>query len=183
MVCYIQSLCLSLTEIKDWISLYGKFSQKIIPQIVFIILGRMSRDFGLKAAELVFLIVTAFSRIQEELFLEQLKQISPNSYDYLDKIPMEHWHNTQWIKTWKFPSGDRLPPRYCMVTSNTSECINSMTDDYRSEGWTDLLERVLQKMVEKISENRQQYRTVDGDDVVNNIKQVLKECFRAAAAM
>ena len=70
-----------------------------------------------------------------------------------------------------------------MVTSNTSECINSIIDDYRSEGWTDLLEGVLWKMAEKISENRQQYQTVDGNDVVTKVKQVLKECFPAAAAM
>ena len=96
---------------------------------------------------------------------------------------MEHWHNTQWIKTQKFPPESRLPPRYGMVMSNTSECINSMIDYYRNEGWTDLLEGVLWKMAEKISENRQWYQMVDGNDVVNKVKQVLKECFYAAAAM
>ena len=112
-----------------------------------------------------------------------LKQISPNVYEYLDNIDMEHWHNMQWIKTQKFPPEAQLPPRYGVVTSNTSECINSMIDDYRSEGWTDLLEGVLQKMAEKISENRQHYRMVDGNDVVTKVKQVLKECFHTAAAM
>ena len=56
----------------------------------------------------------------------------------------------QWIKTQKYPADARLPPRYGVVTSNTSECINSMIDDYRSEGWTDLLEGLLWKMAEKI---------------------------------
>ena len=83
---------------------------------------------------MVFPIATAFSTIQEEKFLEQLKQISPNAYVYLDNIPIEHWHNTQWIKTWKFPLEARLPPRHGVVTSNTSECINSIIDDYKSEG-------------------------------------------------
>ena len=80
------------------------------------------------------------------------------------------------------PTGSK-PPRYGVVTSNTSECINSMIDDYRSEGWTDLLEGVLWKKAEKISENRQQYRIVDEDDVVSKVKQVSKEYFHAAAAM
>ena len=40
-VIHIQSLCLSLTGIKDWISDYPKFSQGIMQQIVFIILSRM----------------------------------------------------------------------------------------------------------------------------------------------
>ena len=38
-------------------------------------------------------------------------------------------------------------------------------------------------MTEKISENRQLYKTVDSDDVVNKVKQVLKEHFHSAAAM
>ena len=41
MVIHIQSLCLSQTGIKDWISLNGKFSQEIMQQIVFIILSRI----------------------------------------------------------------------------------------------------------------------------------------------
>ena len=41
MVIHIQSLCLSPTGIKDWISYYLKFSQRIMQQIVFIILSRM----------------------------------------------------------------------------------------------------------------------------------------------
>ena len=89
----------------------------------------------------------------------------------------------QWIRTWKYPPEGKLTPRYGVVTSNTSECINSMIDEYRSEGWIDLLEGVLWKMAEKISENRQWYQTVDGNDVVSKVKQVLKACFHAAAAI
>ena len=70
-----------------------------------------------------------------------------------------------------------------MVTSNTSECINSMIDDHRSDGWTDLLEGILCKMMEKISENRQLYKAVDSADVVNKVKQVLKYHFHSTAAM
>ena len=38
-------------------------------------------------------------------------------------------------------------------------------------------------MAEKISENRQWYKMVDGDDVVNKVKQVLKDHFHSAAVM
>ena len=58
-----------------------------------------------------------------------------------------------------------------------------MIDDYRCEGWTDLLEGVLWKMAEKISENTPWYQMVDEDDVASKVKQVLKECFHAAAAI
>ena len=38
-------------------------------------------------------------------------------------------------------------------------------------------------MMEKISENRQLYKAVDSDDMVNKVKQVLKDHFHSAAAM
>ena len=36
-------------------------------------------------------------------------------------------------------------------------------------------------MTEKTSENRQLYKAVDSDDLVNKVKQVLKGCFHSAA--
>ena len=55
-----------------------------------------------------------------------------------------------------------------------------MINDYHSEEWTDLLEGILQKMTEKISENRQRYKTIHGNEVVSKVKQVLKEHFHSA---
>ena len=43
----------------------------------------------------------SFLTIQEESLLEQLRTKSASAYDYLDKIPMEQWCNTQWIATRK----------------------------------------------------------------------------------
>ena len=62
------------------------------------------------------------------------------TYEYLLKIPITHWWNTQWEITRELPLPERLPSRYGVVTSNTSECINAMIEDYRSEGWTELVE-------------------------------------------
>ena len=95
--------------------------------------------FGAKAGEMVFPIAHAFYMIQEEMLLEELKMKSANAYEYLENIPMEHWCNMQWILTWKCPPWHQ----YDVVTSNTTECINSMIDDYDSEGWTNLLEGIL----------------------------------------
>ena len=89
----------------------------------------------------------------------------------------------QGITTWKLPPQQQLPSWSSVVTSNTSDCINSMIDDYRSGGLTDLLEGILQKMTEKTSENRQLYKAEDSDDVVHKEKQILKDHFHSAAAM
>ena len=55
--------------------------------------------FGAKAVEMVFPIAHGFSMIQEETLLELLEAKSVNAYEYSEKIPLEHWHNTQWIIT------------------------------------------------------------------------------------
>ena len=55
-----------------------------------------------------------------------------------------------------------------------------MINNYRSDGWT---VGNTTKMTEKISENRQLYNAVDSDDVVNKVKQILKDYFHRAAAM
>ena len=96
---------------------------------------------------------------------------------------MEQWCNVQEITTQKLPPQQQLLPWYSVVTSNTSEWINPMIDDYRSDGWTDWLEGILQNMTENISENRQLYKAADSDDVVHKVKQILKDCFHSAAAM
>ena len=104
-------------------------------------------QFGPKAAEMVFPIPTAFLTMQEETLLSRLQTKSASAYEYLGRIPMEQWHNKQWVMMRKLPPTQRLPPRYGVVTSNTSECFNSMIDDYRSEGGTDLLEGTLHRMM------------------------------------
>ena len=58
-----------------------------------------------------------------------------------------------------------------------------MIDNYRSDRWTDLLEGTLWKMTEKISENKQLYKAVDSDDVVNKVKHIFKDRFHSLAAV
>ena len=55
--------------------------------------------------------------------------------------------------------------------------------DYRSDGWTDLLEGTLCKMMERISEKRQLYSMEQVGDVVSKVNQTLKDRFQSAAAM
>ena len=65
-----------------------------------------------KQQKCIPIIADAFSMIQEEILLQQLKLKSARAYDYVEKIPMEHWHNMQWITMWKYPPQHRLPPQY-----------------------------------------------------------------------
>ena len=84
-------------------SLSEFFSMNHATNCVHHIKQNVITQFGLNAAEMVFSIATAFSTIQEETLLEQLKNKSASAYDYLEKIPMEQWCNMQWITRWKLP--------------------------------------------------------------------------------
>ena len=100
MVIHIHSLCLSQTGIKDWISPWQRFfPNNHTTNCVHHNKQNVKSRFGAKAAEIVFLIAPAFSMIQEEPLLEQLKTELANVYEYLQNIQMEYWHNTQWILT------------------------------------------------------------------------------------
>ena len=89
----------------------------------------------------------------------------------------------QWVTTRKDPIPQRLPAQYGVVTSNTSECINSMMEEYWGESWTDLLEGIICRMTQRIHDKRQEYNKERGDDVVLKVKAILGESFHKAAAM
>ena len=59
----------------------------------------------------------------------KLQEQSQREIEYLAKIPNTKWQSTQWSTTRKFPMPQRLPAWYGIVTSNTSELINSMIDE------------------------------------------------------
>ena len=96
---HIPSLCLSPTGIKDWMSLSEIFPRNHATNCVHHIKQNVKTKFGPKAAEMGFPIATAFSTIQEETSLSQLKTKSARAYEYLDRTPMEQWHNMHCIKT------------------------------------------------------------------------------------
>ena len=54
------------------------------------------------------------------------------------------WEKSQW-STGAICNALQCGNMCGVVMSNTSECINSMIDDYQSEGWTDLMEGILKK--------------------------------------
>ena len=78
---------------------------------------------------MVFPIAKAFSTVVEETYWMKLQEQSERAFNYLTKIPITQWQNMQWITTRKIPLPERLPAWYGIVTSNTSESINSMIDE------------------------------------------------------
>ena len=56
------------------------------------------------------------------------------------------WKCSQWID-WQHPY---LPPRYGMVTSNTSETVNNMFTEARDVAWMEDLEKIVDIMSTRI---------------------------------
>ena len=106
--CHQWRMVIHIVVVSDRDKGLDKSSSEIFPRnhatnCVHHIKQKVKTQFSLKAAEMVFPIANAFSMIQEETLLEQLKMKSAGAYDYLEKFPMEQWCNTQWITTWKLP--------------------------------------------------------------------------------
>jgi transposase-like protein len=108
----------------------------------------VAQRFGNTAAKEVLKIAKCFSQLQETYHLENLKKISRGAYEYLMGIPREKWRTTTWV------AEERLPRRYGIVTSNTSECTNSMLLECRLLCWMEAIERILLIITTRIDDNR-----------------------------
>ena len=82
---------------------------------------------GAECATYVFQIARTFSTRQQQSFMDkQVHKIKAGAASYLEHID-GLWKNTSWLE-----ENPRLPPRYGILTSSTSECVNSMFLEARS---------------------------------------------------
>ena len=88
--------------------------------------ANVQQKFGMKAASFVVSIARLFSTRQEEFLLEKLRNTNKAAHNYLMKILANRWRSSEWLQN------DTLPPRFGIITSNTSESSNSMIDEYRN---------------------------------------------------
>ena len=86
------------------------------------------QKFGIIASRNVMAISKSFSTRQEQFLLSQVQSVCPKAHDYLCNIEPSKWRSTEWLQN------TELPPRYGITTSNSSESVNSMIENYRNEG-------------------------------------------------
>ena len=73
-----------------------------------------------------------------------------------------------------------LPPRYGIVTYNTSECVNNMFDDARNVGW---LERIVDIMSTRISHCCMKHADRQASEVVPRVSKIMKHRWDASASI
>ncbi len=131
------------------------------------------QQFGVKAGDKFRDIGMCYSISKEEKLFEELRKINKNAETYILKMNPERWRNTQW---WK---NNSLPPRYGILTSNSSESCNSMFKDARTCGWLASLDKMLHITQVKIASLRDAYKDKTG--MITCYKDDYKEKFNKSA--
>jgi hypothetical protein len=125
------------------------------------------RGFGQQCARLVFPLARTLSTLREAELLGKMRSIKPAAVTYVLGMNNGMWRGTSWMN-----ESHPLPPRYGILTSNSSESANSMLADARKLGWLEAVEKILDVMSTKISQRRQKYKQRDGNEVVQRVAQV-----------
>lgn len=140
--------------------------------------ANVSQRFGQECARYVCGIAKTHSTRYANHLLEIVRKIKPAAADYIENVNDTYWRSTSWLQT-----ENKLPPRFGIVTSNTSECVNSMLADARAVGWLEAIERIVDIMSTRIYNCRTKYVDRDPSDVVSRVAQILKVRWDAAASM
>jgi MULE transposase domain/Ulp1 protease family, C-terminal catalytic domain len=139
--------------------------------------ANVRQRFGAECASYVFPIARTFSTRQQQFFMDKVHKIKTGAASYLENID-GLWKNTSWLE-----ENPRLPPRYGILTSNTSECVNSMFLEARSLPWLDATEKIIDIMTSKISTNRRKYLTKAPQGIVARVAQEMKTEWDSAASL
>jgi hypothetical protein len=141
--------------------------------------ANVAQRFGLKCSQLVYRIAKTFSTRYENRLFETMRNTQPAAVRYLlDHMKDIRWRGTSWLD-----DELALPPRYGIVTSNTSESVNSMLSDARDVGWLQAVEKIVDIISTKIYRCRQKYKDCHAHGIVPIVAQVMKKRWDIAASL
>ena len=91
-------------------------------------------------------IATTFSTRTASLLLDEICKLKTEAATYLEIIKESGvlWRSSQWYSD--SPSPVQLPPRYRIITSNTSESASSLLSEARDLGWLKAVNKILDIM-------------------------------------
>jgi hypothetical protein len=90
--------------------------------------ANVKAKFGQLCARNVIQLAKTFSTRTSDDLLDEIRNIKLEVADYIKSVE-DVWRSTEWMD-----SRRNLPPRFGIVTSNTSKCVNNMFDDARNVG-------------------------------------------------
>ena len=107
-----------------------------------------------------------------------MQSIKPAAATYILGMKDVMWRGTSWLD-----DNHPVPPRYGMLTSNTSESANAMLADAREVGWLKAAEKIVDIMSTKISHCRQKYKQCHRNEIVPSVAQLVKKQWSNAASL
>jgi hypothetical protein len=139
--------------------------------------ANVAQRFGQQSARYVIAIAKTFSTRYGNYLLDKVRNIKPSAAEYIENVE-DLWRSTDWMS-----SERHLPPRYGIVTSNTSECVNNMFAEARSMGWQESMNHIVDIMSTRIFQCRTKHVDREPSEVVPRVAQVLKRQWDGAASM
>jgi hypothetical protein len=145
--------------------------------------ANVAQKFGKQCARYVCSIAKTFSTRASSYLFDEIRKVKPQAAAYLDNLTESGvlWRSTQWYSNSTSPV--HIPPRYGIVTSNTSESANSMFSEARDLGWLEAVNKIIDIMSTRVCVCRKKYAERDGSEVVPRVAQILKRRWDAAASM
>ncbi|KAI2505523.1 MULE transposase domain [Fragilaria crotonensis] len=146
--------------------------------------GNVAQKFGKQCSKYVLAIAKTFLTRNSSRLFEEVRRIKPEAATYLDEITDNDrvlWRTTQWYSS---STAVVIPPRYGIVTSNTSEAVNNMFSEARDVGWLECVNKLIDIMSTRTYVCRKKYSERDGSEVVPRVAQIMKVLrWDAAASM
>jgi hypothetical protein len=142
--------------------------------------ANVSQKYGKQCGKYVIAIAKSFSTRHSSELLDTIRAMKKAAATYLEGITGSGilWQSTQWLN-----ADPCLPPRYGIVTSNSSEeCVKNTFAEARNLGCPEALEKILDIMSSRIYYAcRSKYQQREDWDVVPRVAQILKKGDAAAS--
>ena len=133
----------------------------------------VQKQFGNVASRIVSKIAQTYSIIEESELMDELNKLNPEIITYINNIDPNVWRSSAWTEN------HELPPRYGITTSNISESLNSMVDEFRDGSWLDTIIGIIKKMVSRTSSYKKLYEEQKG--IIPEITLILKKRFESCS--
>jgi hypothetical protein len=156
-------------------ALMDVFPNNISMSCAMHIKANVAQRFGQACSKNVINIAKTYSLRYASHLIDQVRRIKPEAAVYIDSIT-DLWRSSDWVLPGR-NSLDRtraMPPRYGIVTSNTSESVNNMLKPARHVGWLDSLDIIINIMSTRIYKCRMEWITKPPNEVVGRVQQIVQ---------
>ena len=158
----------------------GKAFDKILPNNLCLncavhIKANVCQKYGKACSETVLPISKSYSTQDEDFYLQKLKEMNESAFNYVEGIEKNRWRSTEWVQM-----DSNLPPRYRIVSSNTSESANSMILKFRELSWMECIKSIVEYMCKSIANKRELHKKNNQNECVPFTLQMLNKRFQAS---